>query len=758
MNDCSCNQRCDHGAGVVPGACISRNCGKDKIDLRIKTEVIPASAGTDAEGQPYAPKLGNYHNTLVQYVANGNIIFYDTKGVWTRIDDPAALAKAEKLFETKLQNETEARVQADTALNNAIIKTAELLQTNINAEVNAREKDRDNLQKNINAEVNARIAADKELEQKIEDLDSEALDQEIVERKAADEALQASIDQEAATREQADNEFHEEIAVVKESITTGDNNLQTQIDALVASTDVKDVVGTKAELDAYDTSTLGNNDIIKVLNDESEDGAITYYRWSTADDKFTLIGETGPYYTKSEADDTFATIEAINELDEKVDTKQDILKDSGAGQNLKTINWNSLLGAGNINIPLPPYSVGAASKNNILTIKTAPKAVGLQFNTLVSTLGTYSLTDDFLIPAANSAEAGVMSNTDKVKLDGLADINTIGDNLTLTDGTLSALKTDPIAIGPRSSSKSTSIAIGSDASTKSYTNSVALGQNATNSRNAEVSIASGDSSSAPSTRYLANVRAGTLDTDAVNKKQMEEYVAENVSDTYGLTQAGATAANNLAVNGHQLVTSVFSPQYTPNTVTQRVGYSYIEDGDAETVTRTFNAATSTTAGVMVAADKAKLDSLADIQSVGSGLSLSSDGVLSASGSGGGGGGATLLYHTTDASKLGENATAQMYTIPSDGIYTISCSLTYTGTTSPLTYKAMLVYGSLNNQVMGISSEPIRRYVKNQIVVEGTRSLTAGTVINLSIYNTTTNDTSALPSAASDLDFSVVKLA
>lgn len=87
-----------------------------------------------------------------------------------------------------------------------------------------------------------------------------------------------------------------------------DNNLQSQIDAVTASSDVKDIVGTYADLEDYDTSTLGNNDIIKVLQDETHSDETTYYRWSTSTDTFTLIGEEGPYYTKSEANNTFVPV------------------------------------------------------------------------------------------------------------------------------------------------------------------------------------------------------------------------------------------------------------------------------------------------------------------------------------------------------------------------------------------------------------------------------------------------------------------
>lgn len=95
------------------------------------------------------------------------------------------------------------------------------------------------------------------------------------------------------------------ISVETTNRENADINLQSQIDAITASSDVKDIVGTYAALQAYDTSTLGNNDIIKVLQDETHDNETTYYRWSTTTETFTLIGEEGPYYTKSEADSTF---------------------------------------------------------------------------------------------------------------------------------------------------------------------------------------------------------------------------------------------------------------------------------------------------------------------------------------------------------------------------------------------------------------------------------------------------------------------
>lgn len=86
-----------------------------------------------------------------------------------------------------------------------------------------------------------------------------------------------------------------------------DNGLQGQIDAISAASDVTDVVGTYAELQAYDTSKLKDNDIVKVLDDSTHNDAPSYYRWSTHTHTFTYIGSESASYTKAEADAKFET-------------------------------------------------------------------------------------------------------------------------------------------------------------------------------------------------------------------------------------------------------------------------------------------------------------------------------------------------------------------------------------------------------------------------------------------------------------------
>lgn len=238
----------------------------------------------------YADYLGDNVNDVIRLINNlaskVDELNANVEDLNKRLEEEIQRAmEAEKQLQANIDAEAEARKDAD-----------EQLQTNIDAEQERAEQAEQQLQDNIDAEEQARQEADQQLQSNIDDL-SGKLDQEIQDRK------------------------------------DGDNNLQRQIDAINAGTDVVDVVGTKAELDSYQTSSLTDRDIVKVLNDETQDGAQTYYRWSTETQSWTLIGEVGPYYTKSEADGKFATItnltaETTNrtEADQNLQEQIDALK------------------------------------------------------------------------------------------------------------------------------------------------------------------------------------------------------------------------------------------------------------------------------------------------------------------------------------------------------------------------------------------------------------------------------------------------
>lgn len=118
----------------------------------------------------------------------------------------------------------------------------------------------------------------------------------------ASKANQSALNAEATTREQADTALGTRIDNEALARQSSDNGLQSQIDAITSKSDVVDVVANYAALQAYDTSTLGNNDVIKVLDDETHEDALTYYRWSTTTQTWSYIGQEAPYYSKGQMD------------------------------------------------------------------------------------------------------------------------------------------------------------------------------------------------------------------------------------------------------------------------------------------------------------------------------------------------------------------------------------------------------------------------------------------------------------------------
>ena len=132
--------------------------------------------------------------------------------------------------------------------------------------------------------------------------------------------LGGRIDSEANTRELADTD------------------LQQQIDVIVAKSDVVDIVGTYADLMAYDTSDLGDKDEIKVIADETHSDAISYYRWSTSTETWGYVGSEGPYLTKAEAATDYVP-------------------------QTRTVNGKALIS----NISLDAHDVGAASASDLPT-------------------------------------------------------------------------------------------------------------------------------------------------------------------------------------------------------------------------------------------------------------------------------------------------------------------------------------------------------------------------------------------------------
>lgn len=72
-------------------------------------------------------------------------------------------------------------------------------------------------------------------------------------------------------------------------------SLEEEVEWLENNPDVADIVATYTDLENYDTSTLTDKDIIRVLTDSTHDNNSTYYRYNKSSDTFTYIGSSKTY-------------------------------------------------------------------------------------------------------------------------------------------------------------------------------------------------------------------------------------------------------------------------------------------------------------------------------------------------------------------------------------------------------------------------------------------------------------------------------
>lgn len=225
----------------------------------------------------YTPKIGDYCETIVVDKESENAYIFDCDGVFTEMPQPVDV---EKILE-----------EAAAYTDEQVAPLAEKLDTiEEGAQVNVIE----HVLKNgteltiTNKTVNVTVPT------KTSELTNDGSD-------GTDTYVESAALDDYYTKSETDTQIGYETTARE----IADSGLQEQIDAIVASSDVVDIVGTYAALQAYDTSKLHDNDIIKVLTDETRDDATTYYRWDADTSTWGYIGAEGPFYTKAESDATF---------------------------------------------------------------------------------------------------------------------------------------------------------------------------------------------------------------------------------------------------------------------------------------------------------------------------------------------------------------------------------------------------------------------------------------------------------------------
>lgn len=224
----------------------------------------------------YTPKLGDYCETIVVDKETGTAYIFDEDGVFTELDQTdveAILARAAEYTDSRVDPLEE---KLDTIEEGAQVNKIEHILRN-GTELTI-----------TNKTVNVTVPT------KTSDLTNDGSD-------GTDIYVESATLDDYYTKTETDTN----IGYETDAREIADAGLQEQIDAIVASSDVVDIVGTYAALQAYDTSKLHDNDIIKVLTDETRDEATTYYRWDADTSTWSYIGAEGPFYTKAETDAIF---------------------------------------------------------------------------------------------------------------------------------------------------------------------------------------------------------------------------------------------------------------------------------------------------------------------------------------------------------------------------------------------------------------------------------------------------------------------
>ena len=425
---CGCEKQKPKGGGKSFTKAVVEINNPSKITL-LRKVVIPASLGDETT---IPPAIGEYHNVILYYEATKTVYLYSSDGIPTLITtDIRSIEEAIDQLREDLAQETEDREDADSELADSIDE----------------------------------VASD--------------LASEIIDREDADSSLQDQIDEHTTDISNLSSGLEDEILARQGA----DTNLQGQIDAISASSDVKDIVGTYAELQNYDTSTLGNNDIIKVLQDETQDDATTYYRWSTSTETFSLIGEEGPYYTKSQTDTLLTSKQNVLIPGSNISITGDVISatdttySAGSGLDLTgtifsvdtttiqpklTAGTNISISGDTISATDTTYTAGTgldltgtefsidntvALKSDLPTVNDATLTVqknGTSVGTFTANSGTDTAIN-ITVPTNNSElinGAGYQTASDvQTAISGKQDILTPGTNISISNNTISAVDT-----------------------------------------------------------------------------------------------------------------------------------------------------------------------------------------------------------------------------------------------------------------------------------------------------------------------------
>lgn len=520
----------------------------------------------------YTPKLGDYCNTLVVDKETGNQYIFDNDGVWTLIstDEEGIIAEAVAQANAYTDDVAEEKVDKEEGKGLSENDFTDALKDKLD---DIEDGAQENVIETVKVNGAALTVTDKTVDVTVPTDTSDL----------TNGAGYVTKDVDDLTHYYTDTQTNDAIAVETGNREGADAALQQQIDAIVAASDVVDIVGTYAELQNYDTTKLHNNDIIKVLSDETRNGATTYYRWSTSTSDFTYIGSEGPYYTRSEADSTFVP-------------------------QTRTVNNKAL----SSNITLTAADVGALPDSTVIpTVNNATLTIqknGTDVTTFTANSAT-NTTANIIVPTKTSdlTNDGADTTSTYVEADELAAVATTGAYSDLTGTPSIPTKTSDLT---------------NDSDFVSDANYVHTDNNFTTSLKDKLdSVASGAEVNVQSDW---NVSDNTSDAYIKNKPSIPTKTSDLTNDSGFITISSVPTKTSDLTNDSGFI---------DNTVNNLTNYY-----DSTTVNSMFNALSIPTktsdltndSGFVTDTDYASA-STAGVVKVGSGLSIDNSGVLSATG-------------------------------------------------------------------------------------------------------------------------------
>lgn len=546
-------KNCKRIAGQAPPADIYNKAGGERsCGCGLRTVIIPKARGGSSQGQPCAPVLGGYRNTILVYAADGAVYLYDDEGRFTSLTGNQLLPVLEELQRQMAEVESKTNTTSnnlDQEIQNRQTAQAELrelietLQTQLATETTAREEGDQSLRTDLDAlegkfaassgdvaaEAKARTDADANLQEQISSL-SQELATETQNRANADTAIDTQVTDLSNSVQNLASQVQESTGKIANlpndilqsvDINPGDNNINILANTLNLTTGESSSTTSSVSFKTINgESIIGEGDLEisgggggKFYSDwgDNEDGGLTQKFLS---DKlngrsiFLGSGATSPYYSD---DNSFYPV--VIGAGSTVNNQNSFQTSVIVGPEITSYGQNDIvIGMGSIG-------------NNAIIIGNGSNGYG-----------TYTENQLFGTIIGNNSKSYANSSI------------ALGDGVTIDGASYS------------------SDALGNASGVTSSPYSVALGDRSkVVNRSGTVSIGDGSSDTDYGTRYLANVRAGELDTDAVNVKQMQDYVAEHAGNTGPTLYTGFIPALSLEINATTKFTATVTGDFANKT-------------------------------------------------------------------------------------------------------------------------------------------------------------------------------------------------